>query len=70
MIARFMRFQTHTRTHDDNNIKNKLNEQQRRATKKCHGNRRDQRFRRKCRASGMKPKTIENLIKKESNKYH
>ncbi|CAF5085130.1 unnamed protein product [Rotaria sp. Silwood1] len=32
--------------------------------KKCHGNRRDQRFRRKCRAKGMKPKVIEKLLMK------
>ncbi|CAF1315870.1 unnamed protein product [Rotaria sp. Silwood1] len=32
--------------------------------KKCHGNRRNQRFRRKCRAKGMKPKIIEKLLMK------
>ncbi|CAF4148154.1 unnamed protein product, partial [Rotaria sordida] len=32
--------------------------------KKCHGNRRDQRFRKKCRAKGMKPKIIEKLLMK------
>ncbi|CAF1411371.1 unnamed protein product [Rotaria sordida] len=32
--------------------------------KKCHGNRRDQRFRRKCRVKGMKPKIIEKLLMK------
>jgi hypothetical protein len=31
-------------------------------TKKCHGNRRDQRFRKKCRARGMKPARIEKLL--------
>jgi hypothetical protein len=38
-----------------------LNQQQ---TKKCHGNRRDQRFRRKCRARGMKPAKIAKLLNK------
>ncbi|CAF3776948.1 unnamed protein product [Rotaria socialis] len=40
--------------------------------KKCHGNRRNQRFRRKCRAEKMKPAEIEKLIKKRNrihNKY-
>ena len=32
--------------------------------KKCHGNRRDQRFRRKCRAQYMQPAKIEKLIQK------
>lgn len=37
--------------------------------KKCHGNRRDQRFRRKCRARGMKSTKIEKLLdqKKRTN---
>ncbi|CAF1678614.1 unnamed protein product, partial [Rotaria magnacalcarata] len=30
--------------------------------KKCHGNRKDQRFRRKCRAKGMKSRKIERLL--------
>ena len=34
--------------------------------KKCHGNRRNQRFRRKCRAKGMKPKIIEKLLAKRN----
>jgi hypothetical protein len=40
--------------------------------KKCHGNRRNQRFRRKCRTEKMKPAKIETLIKKRNyiyNKY-
>jgi hypothetical protein len=36
-----------------------LNQQQ---TKKCHGNRRDQRFRRKCRARAMQPANIAQLL--------
>ena len=32
--------------------------------KKCRGNRRDQRFRRKCRAQHMEPAKIEKLLKK------
>ncbi|CAF1006715.1 unnamed protein product [Rotaria sordida] len=34
--------------------------------KKCHGNRRNQRFRKKCRAKGMKPKIIEKLLMKRN----
>ncbi|CAF4887223.1 unnamed protein product, partial [Rotaria socialis] len=34
--------------------------------KKCHGNRRDQRFRRKCRAEKMKPAKIKKLIEKRN----
>ncbi|CAF2172172.1 unnamed protein product, partial [Rotaria magnacalcarata] len=34
--------------------------------KKCHGNRRDQPFRRKCRAEKMKPAKIKKLIKKRN----
>ncbi|CAF1929236.1 unnamed protein product, partial [Rotaria magnacalcarata] len=37
--------------------------------KKCHGNRRNQRFRRKCRAEKMKPAEIEKLIKKRNRVY-
>ena len=32
--------------------------------RKCHGNRKDQRFRRKCRALGMKSNKIDKLLKK------
>ncbi|CAF1431427.1 unnamed protein product [Rotaria sordida] len=34
--------------------------------KKCHGNRRNQRFRKKCRAKGMKSKIIEKLLMKRN----
>jgi hypothetical protein len=37
--------------------------------KKCHGNRRDQRLRRKCRDQKMQPAKIEKLIKKR-NRIH
>ncbi|CAF1293737.1 unnamed protein product [Adineta ricciae] len=40
---------------------NQQQEEQRK--KKCHGNRKDQRFRKKCRARQMKPETIEKLLK-------
>ncbi|CAF1431400.1 unnamed protein product [Adineta steineri] len=40
---------------DDNNQQLKI---------KCHGNRRDQRFRRKCRKRGMRPAKIEKLLDK------
>ncbi|CAF4454495.1 unnamed protein product, partial [Adineta steineri] len=35
---------------------------QQRRTMKCHGNRRDQRFRKKCRQRGMKSAIIEQLL--------
>ena len=38
--------------------------QQNNKKRKCHGNRRDQRFRRKCRARQMKSVKIEQLLKK------
>ncbi|CAF4570229.1 unnamed protein product, partial [Rotaria socialis] len=45
---------------------NVLNLNQQAPRKKCHGNRRDQRFRRKCRAEKMKPAKIKKLIKKRN----
>lgn len=39
-------------------------QQQQQQKKKCRGNRRDQRFRRKCRSQHMEPAKIEKLIKK------
>ena len=53
---------TNTQRQDNNNIS--LPNQQVQQRKKCHGNRRDQRFRRKCRAQKMQPAKIEKLIKK------
>ncbi|CAF4078673.1 unnamed protein product, partial [Rotaria sordida] len=49
--------------HDDVPI---LNQQPQPQQKKCHGNRRNQRFRRKCRAHKMKPSKMEKLIKKRN----
>ncbi|CAF1289522.1 unnamed protein product [Rotaria sordida] len=49
--------------HDDVPI---LNQQPQLQQKKCHGNRRNQRFRRKCRAHKMKPTKMEKLIKKRN----
>ena len=46
-----------------------LNQQPQQQRKKCHGNRRNQRFRRRCRAEKMKPTKIEKLIKKR-NRIH
>ncbi|CAF4085834.1 unnamed protein product, partial [Adineta steineri] len=43
------------------------NEQQQGQTKKCRGNRRNQRFRRKCRAHKMQPHKIEKLLKKRNH---
>ena len=40
-------------------------QQQQEQKKKCRGNRRDQRFRRKCRAQHMEPEKIKKLIKKQ-----
>ena len=45
------------------NINDNMNQQQTRK-KKCHGNRRDQRFRKKCRTRQMKPETIEKLLRR------
>ncbi|CAF4172151.1 unnamed protein product [Rotaria sordida] len=45
---------------------NVLNLNQQAPRKKCHGNRRDQRFRRKCRAEKMKPAKIKKLIEKRN----
>ncbi|CAF1070165.1 unnamed protein product, partial [Rotaria magnacalcarata] len=45
---------------------NVLNLNQQPPRKKCHGNRRDQRFRRKCRAEKMKPAKIKKLIEKRN----
>lgn len=41
-------------------------QQQQQPRKKCHGNRRDQRFRRKCREEKMKPSEIKKLLKKRN----
>ncbi|CAF2256135.1 unnamed protein product [Rotaria magnacalcarata] len=38
--------------------------------KKCHGNRRNQRFRRKCRAEKMNPAKIKKLVKKRNRFYN
>ncbi|CAF4365087.1 unnamed protein product, partial [Rotaria magnacalcarata] len=46
---------------------NKLSDQpvqEKKRRRKCHGNRKVQRFRKKCRARGMKPHNIERKIKK------
>ena len=46
-----------------------ISNQQTQQRKRCHGNRRDQRFRRKCRNEKMQPTKIEKLIKKR-NRLH
>ncbi|CAM4833933.1 unnamed protein product [Rotaria magnacalcarata] len=38
--------------------------------KKCHGNRKDQRFRRKCRAKGMNSRKIEKLLRRRKIIHH
>lgn len=43
--------------------------QQQQQKKKCHGNRRNQRFRRKCRANKMESKKIKKLIKKRNHRH-
>ncbi|CAM4828906.1 unnamed protein product [Rotaria magnacalcarata] len=48
----------------------KKHEANRAPRKKCHGNRRDQRFRRKCRAEKMKPAKLKKLIKKRNHIYN
>ncbi|CAF1283492.1 unnamed protein product [Rotaria magnacalcarata] len=49
---------------------NVLNLNQQVPRKKCHDNRRDQRFRRKCRAEKMEPAKIKKLIKKRNQIYN
>ncbi|CAF4964931.1 unnamed protein product [Rotaria sp. Silwood1] len=49
-------------THATEDIGQPTNQGQRR--KKRHGNRKDQRFRKKCRAKGMKPEKIEELLQR------
>ena len=57
---------TNTSMNDQNSPNQVQNQhqQQQEQKKKCRGNRRDQRFRRKCRAQHMEPGKIEKLIKK------
>ncbi|CAF1513675.1 unnamed protein product [Adineta ricciae] len=50
-------------TNDTNRQGDQPLAQQQLPRKKCHGNRQDQRFRRKCRKRGMKPKKIKKLLK-------
>lgn len=50
--------------HQQNPTTNRQEQQQQQARKKCHGNRKDQRFRRKCRARGIKPAIIKKLLNK------
>lgn len=45
---------------------NTTDQQPGQSRKKCHGNRRDQRFRRQCRKKQMKPNKIEKLLKKRN----
>jgi hypothetical protein len=54
--------------HQQDNIQVTSN-QQTKQWKRCHGKRRDQRFRRKCRDQKMQPTKIEKLIKKR-NRIH
>ncbi|CAF4886085.1 unnamed protein product, partial [Rotaria magnacalcarata] len=44
--------------------------QEKKRRRKCHGNRKIQRFRKKCRARGMKPQNIERKIKKRFGDSH
>jgi DNA-binding transcriptional MerR regulator len=46
------------------------NERQQQQEKKSRGNRRDQRFRRQCRARGMKPAKIEKLLQNRNQMDH
>ena len=48
----------------DNNVRDNRQSLNQLKKKMCHGNRRDQRFRRKCRARGMKPEEIAKLLNK------
>ncbi|CAF1197648.1 unnamed protein product, partial [Rotaria magnacalcarata] len=51
-------------------VQNILLVQNQRKKKKCHGNRKDQRFRRKCRAKGMKSRKIEKLLLRRRLIHH
>ena len=51
------------KTINENKSSDQLVEEKKRR-RKCHGNRKLQRFRKKCRARGMKPHNIEKKIKK------
>ncbi|CAF5187922.1 unnamed protein product [Rotaria magnacalcarata] len=51
-------------------VQNILLVQNQRKKKKCHGNLKDQRFRRKCRAKGMKSRNIEKLLLRRKLIHH
>ena len=51
-----------TNVHDDDRLPS--NQEQQQKMRKCHGNRKDQCFRRKWRARGMEPAKIEKLLRK------
>ncbi|CAF5216731.1 unnamed protein product, partial [Rotaria magnacalcarata] len=51
-------------------VQNTLLVQNQRKKKKCHGNRKDQRFRRKCRAKGMESRKIEKLLQRRKIIHH
>ena len=55
------------KTINENKSSDQPAEKKKRHRKKCHGNRKVQRFRKKCRARGMKPHNIEKKIKKKFN---
>ncbi|CAF4124658.1 unnamed protein product, partial [Adineta steineri] len=57
---------TNDSTTQNNRVLFPNEQQQQERTKKCRGNRRNQRFRRKCRAHKMQPKQIEKLLKKRN----
>jgi hypothetical protein len=53
--------------HQQDSTSNRQEQQQEQERKKCHGNRKDQRFRRKCRARGIKPAIIKKLLNKRKH---
>ena len=50
------------------NVDQPILDEKQQVRKKCHGNRRDQRFRRKHRALNVKPKKIEKMLKKRNRR--
>jgi hypothetical protein len=56
-------------TINENNSSDQIVEKKKRR-RKCHGNRKVQRFRKKCRARGMKPRNIEKKVKQKFGNSH
>ena len=55
---------------DETNVHDDVRSHPRQQRKQCHGNRKDQRFRNKCRARGMKSAKIKKLLEKRKQVNH